>query len=211
MAEGHPPSEHYFTPEPTVAAHPRTVTIHLPDQTIELRTDRGVFSLAGLDPGTAVLLQGTPAPPTQGALLDLGCGHGVIAIALARRAPGARVIAVDVNDRALELARANALANGAVNVEVCRPGEVDGRLRFAAVYSNPPIRVGREPLLELLVTWLARLEPQGCAHLVVQRHLGADSLAERLRAQGFEVVRTGSKRGYRLLAVRDPRPTSHHG
>jgi 16S rRNA (guanine1207-N2)-methyltransferase len=211
MADRHPPTEHYFSPEPAVATHPRNVTIRLPDQSMELRTDRGVFSLAGLDPGTAVLLQGVPPPPAGGVLLDLGCGHGVVAIAMARRAPGARVIAVDVNNRALELTRINATANGAGKIEICPPDEVDPDLRFDAIYSNPPIRVGRPALLALLATWLARLTPGGHAYLVVQRHLGADSLAERLRAQGYAVLRMGSKRGYRLLDVRDATPASHDG
>jgi 16S rRNA (guanine1207-N2)-methyltransferase len=211
MADRHPPTEHYFSAEPVVATRPRNVTVHLPDQSIELRTDRGVFSLAGLDPGTAVLLQGVPAPPAGATLLDLGCGHGVVAITMARRAPRARVIAVDVNSRALELTRANAAANGVENLEVCLPGEVSPDLRFDAIYSNPPIRVGRPALLELLATWLARLAPAGHAYLVVQRHLGADSLAERLRSQGYEVLRMGSKRGYRLLDVRDASPASHDG
>jgi 16S rRNA (guanine1207-N2)-methyltransferase len=211
MADRHPPTEHYFSAEPAVATRPRTVTVHLADQSIELRTDRGVFSLAGLDPGTKVLLQGAPALPAPATLLDLGCGHGVVAIALARRAPGARVVAVDVNSRALELTRANATANGVLNLEVCAPDEVDPDLRFDAIYSNPPIRVGRPALLELLATWLARLAPGGHAYLVVQRHLGADSLAERLRSQGYEVLRMGSKRGYRLLEVRDAGPASHDG
>jgi len=94
---------------------------------------------------------------------------------------------------------------------VCRPDEVDPDLRFDAIYTNPPIRVGRQQLLELLTTWLGRLEPGGHAYLVVQRHLGADSLAERLRSQGYEVLRMGSKRGYRLLDVRDASPASHDG
>ena len=211
MADRQPPTEHYFSAEPAVATRPRMVTVRLPDQCIELRTDRGVFSLAGLDPGTAVLLQGIPEPPASATLLDLGCGHGVVAIAMARRAPHARVVAVDVNSRALELTRANAAANGVENIEVCRPDEVDPALRFDAIYANPPIRIGRPQLLELLTAWLGRLEEGGHAYLVVQRHLGADSLAERLRSQGFDVLRMGSKRGYRLLDVRDATPASHHG
>jgi 16S rRNA G1207 methylase RsmC len=209
MADRQPPSEHYFTAAPAVASRPRTATVRLPDQAILLQTDRGVFSRAGLDPGTAVLLRGVPPPPATGTILDLGCGHGVIAIAIARRAPGARVVAVDVNGRALELTRTNAAANGTANVEASLPEEVDRELSFAAIYSNPPIRVGRDALLDLLGSWLPRLEPEGHAYLVVQRHLGSDSLAERLRSQGFEVVRLGSKRGYRLLDVRRAAPTSH--
>jgi 16S rRNA G1207 methylase RsmC len=135
----------------------------------------------------------------------------VVAIAMARRSPRARVIAVDVNSRALELTRANATANGVERIEVGRPDEVEADLRFDAIYTNPPIRVGRQQLLELLTTWLGRLAPGGHAYLVVQRHLGADSLAERLRSLGFDVLRMGSKRGYRLLDVRDAGPASHDG
>ena len=211
MAERHPPVQHYFTAEPAVPTRRRTVTIQLPDQAITLETDRGVFSVAGLDPGTEVLLRGIPAPPAAATVLDLGCGHGVVAITIARRAPGSQVIAVDVNGRALELTRSNAAANGVANLTTCRPEEVDETLRFAAIYSNPPIRVGREPLLELLATWLARLEPDGRAYLVVQRHLGADSLAVLLRGRGFQVARLRSTRGYRLLEVRASAPASHHG
>jgi 16S rRNA (guanine1207-N2)-methyltransferase len=201
--------DHYFSAEPEVPSSPRTVRVRLPDQEIVLRTDRGVFAAGGLDPGTAVLLSQAPPPPQGGAILDLGCGHGVIAIALSRRAPGARVLAVDVNRRARELARTNAAANG-VAVEVCAPEEVDPGLRFSAIYSNPPVRVGRESLLALLMGWIRRLEPEAAAHLVVQRHLGSDSLAERLAGAGLQIRRRGSKRGYRILEVRAERPASHH-
>jgi 16S rRNA (guanine1207-N2)-methyltransferase len=186
------------------------VSVQLPDQTIVLRVDRGVFATAGLDPGTEVLLREAPPPPPSGILLDLGCGHGVIAVALARRSPGCRVVAVDVNERAIELTRFNALQNAARNVEARRPEEVDPGLRFAAIYSNPPIRVGRAALLPLLTTWLGRLQPEGAGYLVVQRHLGADSLAELLRAEGFLTNRLVSKRGYRVLAVRASPSAEHH-
>jgi 16S rRNA (guanine1207-N2)-methyltransferase len=210
MADRRPPLQHYFSAEPAVASRPRTRTVQLPDQSLVLHTDRGVFSAGGLDQGTAILLREAPPPPATGAILDLGCGHGVIAIALARRAPGARVVAVDVNRRALELTRLNAAENGTPTVEVCEPGDVDPHLRFAAVYSNPPIRVGRDQLLELLTMWCNRLEPGGHAYFVVQRHLGADSLAGRLREAGFDVRRIGSKHAFRLIDVRTDTPTRHH-
>lgn len=184
--------------------------MRLPDQTIVLRTDRGVFATRGLDPGTEILLREAPPPPSTGTLLDLGCGHGVIAVALARRSPGARIVAVDINERALQLTRFNALHNAAPNVEARRPEEVEPGLRFAAIYANPPIRVGRTTLLPLLDGWLRRLEPAAGAYLVVQRHLGADSLAERLREAGFAITRLASKRGYRILAVRASPPSRHH-
>lgn len=192
---------HYFSASPAVASSPRTVTLTLPDLTVELRTDRGVFSPDRVDAGTKVLLLEAPAPPPHGDLLDLGCGYGPIAVTLARRAPAARVWAVDVNERALELCRANSRAAGAPNVVACRPDEVPDDVRFAAIWSNPPIRVGKAALHALLLDWMARLTPEGHAYLVVQKHLGSDSLARWLTDQGHRTVRLASKQGYRVLCV----------
>jgi len=196
------PKSHYFDPEPAVPSRPRTVHLHLADLDLELEADRGVFGSRGIDLGTLTLLREAPQPPASGEILDLGCGYGPIAVALARRAPGTRVWAVDVNERALELTRTNAVANHAPNVEVRAPDAVPPELRFAAIYSNPPVRVGKAPLHQLLTAWLPRLEPGAPAYLVVQRNLGSDSLAAWLLAAGFAVSRLKSKKGYRILEVR---------
>ena len=150
---------HYFDPEPAVESKPRTVHLHLGALAIELQADRGVFGSRGVDLGTLTLLREAPPPPAEGNLLDLGCGYGPIAIALAWRAPGARVWAVDVNERALELTRSNALAARVPNVTACLPDEVPEEIRFEAIYSNPPVRVGKSPLHDLLLKWLPRLRP----------------------------------------------------
>jgi 16S rRNA (guanine1207-N2)-methyltransferase len=195
---------HYFDAEPAVKSRPRTVHLHVGEISQELQADRGVFGSRGVDLGTLVLLREAPPSPQGGEILDLGCGYGPIAIALALRSPGARVWAVDVNERALELARANVQAASLTNVQVCRPEEVPPELRFRAIYSNPPVRVGKAPLHELLLTWLGRLEPGGRAYLVVQRNLGADSLLTWLGAQGVAAQRVKSKKGYRVLEVVSP-------
>jgi 16S rRNA (guanine1207-N2)-methyltransferase len=169
---------------------------------MHLTTDSGVFSGDHLDPGTAVLLRRAPGPPSSGTLLDIGCGYGVIACSLARRAPDATVVAVDVNARALELTRANAERLGLANVVVQQPDEVSPDLTFAAIYSNPPIHVGKPLLHALLLRWLPRLEPDGQAYLVVHRHLGSDSLQRWLDSIGFPCERLASVRGYRVLAAR---------
>jgi 16S rRNA G1207 methylase RsmC len=185
-----------------VASRPRTVRLRVGGLDLGLEADRGVFSSKEVDPGTLVLLREAPAPPPAGDLLDLGCGYGPIAIVLGKLSPRARVWAVDVNERALELTRANALAAGTGNLSVCRPDELPAGVRFHAIYSNPPVRVGKEPLHRLLLEWLPRLRPGGSAYLVVQRNLGADSLARWLTDQGFAVARLKSKRGYRVLEVK---------
>jgi len=191
----------YFSADPSARSHRRQVTLALPDLTLSLTTDRGVFSAEGVDPGTKYLLLEAPAPPRAGELLDLGAGYGPIAVALARRAPDATVWAVDVNERALELCSLNAEAARAANVRCCRPDEVADDVRFTAIYSNPPIRIGKGALHELLSRWLMRLTRDGRAYLVVQKHLGADSLAAWLRTQGFTATRLGSRQAYRLLEV----------
>ena len=172
----------------------------LPDLTVDLQTDRGVFARDGVDPGTKLLLLEGPTLPADGHVLDLGCGYGPIAVTLARRAPSATVWAVDVNERARALTAVN--AEGLSNVRVVDPDDVPADVRFAAVWSNPPIRIGKEALHELLVTWLGRLTDEGYAALVVQKHLGSDSLARWLGEQGWSVERRCSRAGYRVLEVR---------
>jgi 16S rRNA (guanine1207-N2)-methyltransferase len=194
------PEGHYFDAEPGVASDRRAVPLVLPDLSVTLTTDRGVFARDAVDPGTKLLLLDGPRPPASGDLLDLGCGYGPVAVALARRSPGARVWAVDVNRRALELCRENAAAAG-VEVRARTPDEVPPEVRFAGIWSNPPVRIGKEALHDLLTTWLDRLTPDGRATLVVHRHLGADSLARWLADQGWATTRTGSRMGYRLLEV----------
>ena len=195
------PKTHYFEDRPEVASKPRTVGLRLGDMELELEADRGVFASRSVDLGTTMLLKEAPPPPPSGDLLDLGSGYGPIAIALARRAPKATVWAVDVNRRALELALKNAKRNSAPNVQVAAPDQVPPDVRFAAIYSNPPVRVGKKPLHDLLQAWFPRMEPGARAYLVVQRNLGADSLAGWLATQGYDVTRLGSKKGYRILQV----------
>lgn len=202
-----PPPEHYFSPAPAARSRPAEVRLDLPERSFTLRTDRGVFSAGRVDPGTKVLLLTAPPPPPAGDLVDLGCGYGPVALALAARAPGATVWAVDVNERALELTRANAAAAGLGNVRAVRPDEVPDGLRVAGLWSNPPVRVGKAALHDLLGTWLPRLDDGAHALLVVQKHLGADSLQRWLRAEGWTADRLASRMAYRVLDVfRGPRP-----
>lgn len=180
--------------------------IELPDVQLDLRTDAGVFSHERLDTGTRILLQHAPPPRVRGDILDLGCGYGPIALTMALRRKRARIWAVDVNERALDLVRENAEKAGRSNVVASTPEGVPADVRFAAIYSNPPIRIGKQALHELLQYWLGRLLPGGSAVLVVHKHLGSDSLARWLTAAGYPTTRLLSERGYRLLEVRPNQP-----
>lgn len=193
----------YFEDDPTVASDPRPVEVTLPDVAFTLTADRGVFSAEHLDAGTKLLL--LEAPPLTGAdqvVLDLGSGWGPIACVAATRAPHASVWAVDVNERARRLTADNAAAIGAADrVHVAGPDQVPADVRFDRILSNPPIRIGKTALHELLGRWLDRLTPSGRAHLVVQKHLGSDSLARWLEGRGHRVDRLKSRAGFRILEV----------
>ena len=190
---------HYFDEDPAAPSAPRTVSLVLPDLTVELASDRGVFSADRVDPGTRFLLLEAPAPqPDVRTALDLGCGYGPIARTLCARAPQAHVWAVDVNERARTLAAANLAGCSAT---VAAPDDVPDDVTFDLIWSNPPIRIGKPALHDLLRRWLARLTPDGRAVLVVQKHLGADSLARWIDAEIGPCRRLASRQGYRLLEV----------
>lgn len=196
---------HYFDAEPTAASRPTTVQLVLPDLRLDLVSDTGVFASGAVDPGTKYLLLDGPRPGAAVRhLLDLGCGYGPIALTLAARAPQATVWAVDVNERARELCARNAEAHGFGNVTVVAPDGVPDDVVFDGIWSNPPIRIGKRALHDLLTRWLARLADDAHAALVVQKHLGSDSLARWLGEHGWVVRRVGSRRGYRILDVARP-------
>lgn len=198
-------SEHYFTDTPEGPEHRRTIRARVWGEVVELISANGVFSADRLDLGTSVLLRESPMPTGSPRLLDLGCGYGPIAMALALNCPGALVDAVDVNERALGLCRDNAVALGVADrVRVLRPEEADPEVRYDEIWSNPPIRIGKESLHHLLLTWLPRLAPNGLARLVVGRNLGADSLQRWLNDQNYFCDRMASAKGFRVLTVRRP-------
>jgi 16S rRNA G1207 methylase RsmC len=193
---------HYFSAEPAGPERRRTITANIWGRTLPFTTAGGVFAADALDRGTAVLLRASPVPEGRPRLLDLGCGYGPIALALAVHCPGATVDAVDVNDRALALCRENAAALGVADrVRVLRPEEIEPGVAYDEIWSNPPIRIGKDALHELLRTWLGRLAPGGTARLVVARNLGADTLQRWLTEQGYACERTASAKGFRVLVV----------
>ena len=198
-------NEQYFAAQPASELNLRTFHARLAGQAYELTTASGIFSPERIDTGTEVLLANTPAPPPGGNLLDLGCGWGPIALTLAIAAPRATVWAVDVNERALDLVRRNARSLGLDNVNACTPDNVPTDLGFMTIWSNPPIRVGKNELHGLLERWLPRLEPGTDAWLVVQRNLGSDSLQRWLEAtypDEFAFTRAATNKGYRVLRGR---------
>jgi 16S rRNA G1207 methylase RsmC len=198
---------HYFH-TPSGEENRRSVTMRFWDTDWEFTTADGVFSADGLDLGTSVLLRESPPPAGPSRLLDLGCGYGVLAVALAVACPGAEVDAVDTNERALSLCAANADAHGVGDrVHALLPGQADPEVRYDEIWSNPPIRIGKAALHELLLTWLPRLAPGGLARLVVGKNLGADSLQSWLVSAGYRCERVASAKGFRVFSVAGELPS----
>ncbi|MEJ1091846.1 class I SAM-dependent methyltransferase [Microbacterium istanbulense] len=198
-------SDHYFSAAPASAENLRTIRVTLAGRDLELTTAGGVFSPDRLDAGTAVLFANMPPLPPSGDFLDLGCGWGPISLTMALSAPHATIWAVDVNERALDLTRRNAQSLGLTNVNAVRPEDVPDEVVFRTIRSNPPIRVGKDVLHDMLEKWIPRLDERSDAWMVVQRNLGSDSLQRWMAATftpGFSVHRAATGKGYRVLKVR---------
>lgn len=198
-------ADHYFSESPASAENLRRIRIPIAGREVEVTTAAGVFSPERLDIGTKVLLDNMPAPPAGGDFLDLGCGWGPISLTLATLSPHARIWAVDVNERALDLVRRNAAQLGLNNIHAVRPEDVPADIAFRTIRSNPPIRVGKSVLHDLLETWIPRLDERSDAYLVVKRDLGSDSLQRWLAAtfdDGYSVYRSATAKGFRVLKVR---------
>ncbi|WP_243225061.1 class I SAM-dependent methyltransferase [Microbacterium sp. CIAB417] len=198
-------SDHYFTAAPASPENLRTIDVTLAGRPVTVTTAGGVFSPDRLDAGTAVLFANMPPVPPGGNHLDLGAGWGPISLTMAMLAPHATIWAVDVNERALDLVRRNAESLGLDNINAVRPEDVPAEVSFRTIRSNPPIRVGKDILHDMLEHWIPRLDERSDAWLVVQRNLGADSLQRWIAATfqpGYSVFRAATGKGYRVLKVR---------
>ncbi|WP_309073604.1 methyltransferase [Paenarthrobacter sp.] len=198
-------SAHYFTAQPAGPFIRKPLTVELAGATRQLQTSSGIFSPDGVDKGTAVLFSEVPPPSPKGHLLDIGCGWGPIALTLGLLAPHAHVHAVDVNERCITLTNENAAVLGLTNVTASLPHEVNPAVEFDTIWSNPPIRIGKDELHTLLLTWLPRLAPGGNAWLVVQKNLGSDSLQRWLATEldsSYTVSRESTSKTFRIIRVR---------
>jgi 16S rRNA G1207 methylase RsmC len=197
-------SDHYFSQEPKSNYQPKEIELDIAGEVFKVNTASGTFSPLRLDVGTSVLIDHLELAPKDGNILDLGCGWGPIALNLAKNSLKAKVWAVDVNNRSLELTDTNAKTVGLTNIQTATPDSVPKGIKFSGIWSNPPIRIGKKELHDLLLSWLPRLENGASAYLVVQKNLGSDSLqnwlAETL-VDGYEVSRLTSVKTYRILKV----------
>jgi len=199
-------NEHYFSQAPAGERKLKEVSFTVGTKEITAKASSGTFSSGGLDKGTKILLTQSHLFPVSGEILDLGCGWGPIALAIATLSPGASVWAIDINSRSVELTKQNAQELGLPNLKALLAEELPSNLSFQQIWSNPPIRIGKTELHALLKKYLSLLVPGGKAMLVVQKQLGAESLMKWLSEEfeGHSVKRIHSDKGYWVIEVVSP-------
>ncbi|MGY5318501.1 class I SAM-dependent methyltransferase [Neomicrococcus lactis] len=197
--------EHYFSDQPNAPEKRRTITADLGGgHSVAVQTSNAIFSPGGVDKGTVILLKHAPQPPSDGHFLDIGCGWGPLTLRMALESPSATVFAVDVNERSRKLTADNAASLGLTSVKVFTPEDLPADETFDLIWSNPPIRVGKEVLHAILLQWLPRLNVGGIAYLVVQKNLGSDSLQQWIATtlgKSFTVDRLTTDKGFRIISV----------
>lgn len=197
------PQQHYFSEQPQTDAKTHSVEFELEGTVFNLTAASGTFSSTRLDSGTRVLLKESALFPVSGTVLDIGCGWGPISLAVATLRPETEVFGLDVNSRSLELAQANAANLKLKNFKAVRAEQIPNELLFDGIWSNPPIRVGKAVLHQLMQTWIPRLKPGASAMLVVQKQLGAESFQKWLSETftEFDVAKQSIDKGYRVIRV----------
>ncbi|BFH16984.1 class I SAM-dependent methyltransferase [Paenibacillus melissococcoides] len=192
---------HYYSHRPDTPHDRQYWKAELRGHTLQFVSDAGVFSKGGVDFGSRVLIENMDIP--DGAqVLDVGCGYGPIGMAAAKLAPQGHVTMVDVNERALELARENAKRNGITNVTVLKSDGLDGigSSTFDVILTNPPIRAGKEVVHRIFEQSHGHLNARGALWIVIQKKQGAPSAEAKLRELfGEEQVELAAKeKGYRI-------------
>jgi 16S rRNA (guanine1207-N2)-methyltransferase len=192
---------HYFNPKPATPSKRQTMEIELAGTKLTVISDKGVFSSSGVDKGTQILLKNLDMVTKAGTVMDLGAGWGAVSIALAIENPALEVLAIEINSRAVELIEANANSLALSNIKTKKLSQIENG-SIDQIWSNPPIRIGKSALHELLIDALSKLKQGGEAFLVVQKHLGADSLAKWLeQEQNHSVEKIDNSKGFRVFRV----------
>jgi 16S rRNA (guanine1207-N2)-methyltransferase len=194
--------DHYFSPQPQADHRYQRFQEELRGREFTFITDEGVFSKKRVDPGTRLLIESI-AVPEEGSFLDLGCGYGPIGIVLGSLAPQAVIHMVDVNSRAVELARRNLGENGITNARVYwgQGLEPVQARTFNLIACNPPYRAGRQVVLSLLEEAYRALAPGGQLYIVGRTRQGVKTLAGLLREMFGNCREVAKQGGYRVYVV----------
>ncbi|MFC3342012.1 class I SAM-dependent methyltransferase [Paenibacillus abyssi] len=193
-------SDHYYTRKPETQHNRQIHEMELRGTRYRFVTDAGVFSKSGIDYGSRVLIDALELPKAA-RILDVGCGYGPLGIVSAKLVPQGKVTMIDINERAVELARENAALNGVHNVEIIQSDlfeAVQGR-KFDVIITNPPIRAGKAVVHQIFEEGAAMLGPGGAMWVVIQKKQGAPSAEAKLESLFERVVEVKKDKGYRIF------------
>lgn len=192
-------SNQYFENNKDLISEPKEITYYYRGKTINLTSDNGVFSKDSVDFGSSLMLKSITEFDKK-TILDVGCGYGVIGITLAIFNPEATVTMVDVNLRALELSRSNALKNGVNNVVIKESFAYQNiDCKFDMIVTNPPIRAGKAVVHEILEGSFEHLNDDGVLYVVIQKKQGAESAVKKLKTLYTVVEKITQDKGYWIL------------
>jgi 16S rRNA (guanine1207-N2)-methyltransferase len=193
-------SDHYYSSSPDAAHDRRVLQAKLRGQSLSFVSDAGVFSKQGIDYGSRVLIEAVDFPENA-EILDVGCGYGPIGLTAAKLAPAGRVTMIDINERAVELARENAERNRINNVTILQSDlfqAVQGK-RFDVILTNPPIRAGKETVHSIFNLAFDHLNDGGALWVVIQKKQGAPSAKAKLESLYPLVEEVTKDKGYRIF------------
>jgi 16S rRNA (guanine1207-N2)-methyltransferase len=191
---------HYFTAHPRSKPKLGVIRTHFRGRPFEFLTASGVFSVRRIDSGTRLLIE-SMVLPQKGWILDVGCGYGSVGIAAAVFNPDLRVIMVDVNERAIWLARQNVEINDVSNIEVRRGNlyEPIKKSTFNGVLSNPPVSAGMETVRAIIVEAPKHMTDKAIFQMVVRSKIGGKRLRMLLESAFGNVQVLARKSGYRVF------------
>ncbi|PRX67997.1 16S rRNA m(2)G 1207 methyltransferase [Bacillus sp. V-88] len=194
-------TNHYYSRNPDVESNPGMIAFELRGQTFRFKTDQGVFSKKEVDFGSRALIESFELPDVKGPILDVGCGYGPVGLSLAKDIGDRMVHMIDVNERALSLAKENAEVNKVQNVKVYQSDRYTNVVEkgFAAILTNPPIRAGKETVHSILESSYEHLTERGELWVVIQKKQGAPSAMEKMEKIFSNVEIVIRKKGYYIL------------
>lgn len=195
-------ADHYYTNSPDSESNPETWETILRGERFRFTTDAGVFSKERVDYGSQVLISAMNVETfPEGSLLDVGCGYGPIGLALAKSNPDRKIEMIDVNERAIGLAKNNAELNRISNVTIYTSNlfELVEEKSFAGIVTNPPIRAGKKTVHAILEQAFDYLQPQGTLTIVIQKKQGASSAKNKMEETFGNVERIALDKGYWVL------------
>lgn len=188
---------HYFENDDTIKSKERTINVKIKDYQLQFLVDNGIFSKKGLDFGTRTLLETLDLNQIKGNVLDFGCGYGPIGIYLAK-ALSIKVDMLDINKRAIALAKRNATLNK-VDVNIFESNVYSNvSKKYNFIITNPPIRVGKNILYQILFKAKDFLISNGELWLVINKNQGAKSLINDLASE-YKVEVVNKNKGFYII------------